>query len=33
VYRRYRKAIGKGKHIENNFYAEGSLNNNLESEI
>jgi hypothetical protein len=33
VYTRYIKAAGEGKDIENTFYAEGSPNNNLESEI
>jgi hypothetical protein len=33
VYIRYRKSVGEKKHIEINFYAEGSPNDNLESEI
>jgi hypothetical protein len=30
---RYRKAIGEWKYIESDFYANGSLNVDLESEI
>jgi len=30
---RYRKAVGELKYMESNFYAKGSPNNNLESEI
>jgi hypothetical protein len=33
VYTRYRKVVGEEKYIESDLYAEGSSNNNLESEI
>jgi hypothetical protein len=30
---KYRKTVGEWKDVENDFYANGSLNDDLESEI